>query len=449
MTQRKTNKIRIVLLAVIAALAWPAPARVQEAKPVDKSEMQAVIAKADEELSKRYIYPDRAAAAAAKIKAALAAGDYDAITDAKVFAQRLTADLRSITHDKHMEVFLAGPQPSPPPDAAPPPRSNAGFLAVDRLKGNIGYINLQGFPDPVLFKLVADQAMADLAGTKALIVDMRGNGGGSAESDAYFGSLFFDPKKPVQLNAIVHRNPGTNTYERSEFWTKPVPTPYLGKPVILLTSTRTFSAGEAVLYDLKNLKRTKLIGETSGGGANPGGAWPLTPRFGIGIPTGRAENPITKTNWEGTGVAPDVAVTADQALRVAMLEFTKNPALKQQRAMEVGDFAPVHLLKFREGAQPGAAEALRQLLTSLARGEPDYTTMSDGLAKATRDQLPMLKSSLEAAGEIKTVTFQNIGPAGLDIYRVTCANRILMSGIFLMPDGKIASSWIRTEAAGQ
>src|SRR5258706_11291240 len=107
---------RIAALAVIA-LAWPAlplllPARAQ---PVDKAEMQAVIARADEELTQRYIYPDRAAAGAAKIKAALAAGDYDAITDPKSFAERLTADLRSVTHDKHMSVFLAAEMERPAP----------------------------------------------------------------------------------------------------------------------------------------------------------------------------------------------------------------------------------------------------------------------------------------------------------------------------------------------
>ena len=436
--------INHIAALVVAALVWALPARAQESgKPVDKAEMQAAIAKADEELNKRYIFPDRAALATAKIEAALAAGDYDAISDAKAFADRLTADLQSVTHDKHMRVFLAGLPPAPSPSTAPPPKSNAGFLAVARLKGNIGYINLQGFPDPAPFKLVADQAMADLAGTRAMIIDLRGNGGGSPEGVAYLCSFFFDSRTRVHINDLIYRNPGTETYRRDAFLTQQVPSSYLGKPVYLLTSNRTFSGGEEFAYDLQTQKRAKLIGETTGGGANPGGGWPLNPRFGMFIPTGRAENPITLTNWEGSGVKPDMAVARDQALRVAMLEITKDSALKQERAMEANDFAPVHLLKFREGPQPGAAEALERMLASLARGEPDYMTMSDGLAKATREQLPRLKSDLAAAGEIRTVRFQTVGPGGLDVYEVTCANRTFLSGIFLTPDGKIATSWIR------
>jgi hypothetical protein len=431
---------RFTVLAIVA-LAWTLPVHAQ---PVDRAEMQAVITKADEELNKRYIFPDRAAGATAKIKAALDAGDYDAIADPKAFAERLTADLQSVTHDRHMRVFLAGAPLPPAPGAASPPKAYAGFLAVNRLKGNIGYINLQGFPAVAPFAVVADQAMADLAGTKALIIDMRGNGGGSPETVAYLCSFFFDPKTRVHINDLIYRYPGTETYRRDAFLTHPVPSSYLGKPVYLLTSARTFSGAEEFVYDLQTQKRAKLIGETTGGGANPGGGWPLNPRFGMFIPTGRAENPITLTNWEGTGVKPDVAVARDQALRVAMLEITRNRALKKEQAMEVDAFAPAHLLKFRDGAQPGAADALRQLLTSLALGEPDYATMSEVLAKATREQLPQLKSDLAAAGEIKTVSFLYIGPAGLDVYQVICANRTLQSGIFLTPDGKIATSWVRS-----
>lgn len=441
---------RIAILPVIAALALPAYA--QEAnkeanKQVDKAEMQAVIAKADEELNKRYIFPDRAALATARIKTALAAGKYDPITDPKAFAEKLTTDLQSVTHDKHMRVFLANPdvRPAPAASAGPPAKSYAGFLAVARLEGNVGYINLQGFPDPAPFKQVADQALADLSDTRAMILDLRGNGGGSPDGVAYLCSFFFD--SPVHINDLIYRNPGTDTYRRNAFLTQPVPSSYLTKPVYVLTSRRTFSGGEEFAYDLQTQKRATLIGETTGGGANPGGGWPLNPRFGMFIPTGRAENPITKTNWEGTGVAPDVTVAADQALRVAMLDITRDAGLKGQRAMEAKDFAPVHLLTFREGPQPGAAQTLEHHLEALARGEPDYALLSDGLAKATREQLPKLQSDLAAAGEIKAVTFKFISPAGLDVYEVTCANRTMLSGIFLTPDGKIATNWIRP--AGQ
>jgi hypothetical protein len=328
-----------------------------------------------------------------------------------------------------MRVSVINPNPGPPPSGASAPRTNAAFTAVDRLKGNIGYIKLMGFGPIDPFKPVADQAMADLKGTRAMIIDMRDNGGGDPETVAYLASFFFDPSKPVHINDLVWRNPGTDTYRREEFWTRPTPSFYK-KPVYLLTSARTFSGGEEFLYDLQTQKRARLIGETTGGGANPGG---------------RAENPITRTNWEGTGVTPDIAVARDQALRVAMRDITHDKALASEQAVEADAFAPEHLLKFREGPQPGSAEALRRLLEQTARGEPDYVKMSDKLAKAAREQLPRIKAGLNALGEIKTLTFKSVDPVGLDVYEVVCANGKLMSGIFLSPDGKVAVNWLQME----
>ena len=83
----------------------------------------------------------------------------------------------------------------------------------------------------------------------------------------------------------------------------------------MLTSARTFSGGEAVAYDMQVLKLATIVGETTGGGANPGGMAPLTPDFAMFVPGGRGENPTTLTNWEGVGVKPDVAAPAANALR--------------------------------------------------------------------------------------------------------------------------------------
>jgi hypothetical protein len=427
---------RIALLTV-AALACAMPAIAQT---IDQTERQAVVTRAGELLTERYIFPDRAAQAKAKIDQKLAAGDYNAITEASAFALQLTADLQSVTHDKHMRVTAINPSNGPSPFT--PPKTSAGFTAADVLKGNIGYIKLLGFGPIESFTPSADQAMASVAGTRALIIDMCDNGGGDPHTVQYLASFFFDPKTKVHLNDLIYRKPGTQTYQRDEFWTMPVPVYYKG-PVYLLTSARTFSGGEEFLYDLQTQKRARLIGETTGGGANPGGAPPINPHFRIFIPGGRAENPVTKANWEGTGVAPDVTVARDQALRVVMLEITKDKALKPEKAMETDAFAPRHLLKFREGPQPGSAEALRHQLEQLARGEPDYGRMTDRLAEWAREESPRLKADLAALGEIKTVTFKNIDLAGVDVYEVACANGSLRSGIYLTQDGKIALNWVQ------
>jgi C-terminal processing protease CtpA/Prc len=95
------------------------------------------------------------------------------------------------------------------------------------------------------------------------------------------------------------------------------------KPVYVLVSNRTFSAAEEFTYNLKNLKRATIAGETTGGGAHPGGVRRITDHFGIWLPNGRAINPITKTNWEGTGIEPDIAVDAARALEAAHLDALK------------------------------------------------------------------------------------------------------------------------------
>jgi hypothetical protein len=442
--KRYTNLLLVTLLMAGHAMA--------QSTSLEKGEKEAVVETVGDLLTVNYVFPDRAAQAKVKITGALAAGDYDEIADASIFAQRLTADLQAVTHDKHMRVFAAFGERAP---SGVPPPSNAGFARVDRLKGNIGYIKLLGFPPPGPFNLAADQAMADLISTDALIIDVRDNGGGNPDSVAYLCSFFFDPKTPVHINNLIYRKPGTNEFTTTEFWTKSVTTSYLGKPVYILTSKRTFSGGEEFVNDLKVQKRAKVFGETTRGGANPGGELPINSQFSIFIPNGRAENPVTKTSWEGTGVTPNVAVDEKQAFQAAVLEVMgkkgdaaaaagKNELTTQN---DVDPFVEAHLLKFRTTALPGSAEAVRRNLEELARGAPNYDLMSPDLANVTRAQLPKLQADVSKLGAIKTVMFNHVGPGGLDVYDVTLANGAIQCGMFVTPDGKIVSAWIRPAAA--
>jgi hypothetical protein len=207
--------------------------------------------------------------------------------------------------------------------------------------------------------------------------------------------------------------------------------------------------------DLKVQKRATVIGETTGGGANPGGANPLNLRFGIFIPTGRAENPVTKTNWEGTGVTPDVRVDEKLAFQSAALDIIARQtgkggraefsAIKSQLAnqTDVDPFVEAHLLKFRTTALPDSASAVRRNIEDLARGMPNYDLMSEDIARATKVQLPQLQADLSKLGPIEAVTFKFVGPAGLDVYDVTMAKGSIRTGIFVSQDGKIMSAWIQ------
>jgi hypothetical protein len=419
-------------------------------QPLDQAEKRAVVDKAGELVIANYIFPDRAAEAKAKIDAALAAGDYDSITAPDAFAAKLTADLQSVTHDKHMRVFPPPPSSRQTPGATGAttlPEIYAGFVRVDRLKGNIGYIKLENFPDSAgPFAVTANQAMADLTSTDALIIDMRDNGGGSPDGVAYLCSFFFDPKTPVHINSFINRKSGTSEFSTQDFYTRPVPVSYLGKPVYLLTSKRTFSGGEEFVYDLQTEKRARLIGDTTGGGANPGGTRPLNSGFAIFIPNGRAVNPVTNTNWEGTGVTPDAAVDEKLAFQAAMREIAaRNPAkyapLKAQIESQSAEepFVETSLLKFREQPQPGGEAAVRKLFAGLASGNPDYLQMTDETAKAIKDGLSRFQPDMSKAGEATSVKFVGVGPGGRDNYELRTATSVVRFAIYLAPDGKIES----------
>jgi len=420
--------------------------------PFDKAAKQDTVARIGVMLTDRYVFPDRAIQAKAKIDAALGAGEYDSINDPRTFAQRLTEDLQSVTHDKHMRVSVtAGPPPTGAQPASPPPPTNGGFARVDVLKGNIGYIRLLGFPPPQVFNPAAEAAMRDVGGTDALIIDMRDNGGGSAEADSYFGSFFFDPAKPVALNSIVNRTPSTNMFTTTEFKTKPVATPYLNKPVYILTSNHTFSGGEAFIYDLQAQKRVSIYGETTGGGANPGGVFPVGGRFGIFVPMGRAENPITKTNWEGVGVAPDHPTTEKLAFQAAMSDAViqllkrkaNDTALAADKAAlaqqtEPAAFVQTALLKVRTTPSPGTEAALRRQIEGLEKSQPDYGDLSEGMQNATRQQLAALEQTMARLGALKSITFNGVGLQGGDTYEVAFEHGQTEWQIApLGPDGKI------------
>jgi len=418
-------------LSAFAANAQTAgAARVPHA--LDATARRAAVDKAAEALRTRYIFPDLGERLADKLHADLAAGEYDELADRVAFAQRLTADMAAIAHDKHLRVMAPG-GPPPVEGMGPPPRSDAGVVRADRLAGNIGYIEIIGFAPTELARPAIDKAMAALKDTRALIIDERRNGGGAPETVDYLVSFFTPAGKRVHVNDLIWRNPNSETFRTEEFWSVATPTKYLGRPVYVLTSRFTFSGGEEFAYDMQTLRLATLVGEVTGGGANPGHGASLGNGLMLFVPSGRAENPVTKTSWEGKGVRPDVAAPAPEALRVALQKLGRTPKGDTVEALsEARLFAP------RTTPQPGADAAARQVLAELAVGHPRYDRLSQTFGEIVRDQLPNIKARLDKLGPVQTITFDSVGLMGAGVYDVKFARGAAMVAVILQPDGKIA-----------
>lgn len=329
-----THKISAFLLALVVVAFVLLPGRLIAQQPqmpdgtVDAATRTAVIDTLLKELNDSYVFEETAKKMEADIRTRLTAKEYDSVTSAIEFAKKLTADLQSVSRDKHLRVRYSNQALPVRKERREPTEAereehrwfnkwfNYNFEKVERLDGNIGYINLTGFSDHEAGAETVAAAMAFLQNTEALIFDLRQNGGGSPFMIQLISSYLFGDK-PVHLNDMYWRKSG----KTDEFWTKPeiAKVKFTNKDIYVLTSNRTFSGAEEFSYNLKNLKRATIIGETTGGGAHPGGTVRLHDHFSAFVPVGRAINPISKTNWEGTGVEPDIKAPKEQALKMAYL----------------------------------------------------------------------------------------------------------------------------------
>lgn len=316
----------VVLTTAASAQEPPRAAPISAAAPAAKVDPRAVTADIARAIDDRYFDPAKAASIAADLNAAAAKGQFDAFTDPRDLATALNNWLRPI--DAHFNVVWnpGAPVRAPGPGAGGPSpaeiaqfeaaerRANYGFRRVEILSGNIGYIDLRQFADfdpeaadaPARDK--ADQALAMIGGTDAVIIDLRDNGGGSPAMVGYLASAF--TPAGADIYNTFHSREGT----ASEAPVKPYARPRLDVPVYILTSARTGSAAEALAYTLQQAGRATVVGEASAGAANPGGMVPAGNGFAVFVSQGAPINPISRKNWEGTGVIPDLAVPAAEAL---------------------------------------------------------------------------------------------------------------------------------------
>ncbi|MCC6396373.1 MAG: hypothetical protein IT282_05100 [Bacteroidetes bacterium] len=321
----------IALLMTATGIQVAAQPQSGSAPSIDRKVQSIIIDSVSFALREEYIFADVAGKMEGLLRKNLKDGKYTEITDPGVFLEKLSEELRSVSHDKHLHVRYLAPGAEREEAAVSPEvqkqrrlerlrARNFGFQKVEILPGNIGYLDFRFFAPAGDGGPTAIAAMNFMAHTDALIFDLRQNGGGEPSMIQLISSYLFE--EPIHLNSFYIRK-GDST---QQFWTHAfVEGPRMAAiPVYVLTSSFTFSGAEEFSYNLKNLKRGTIIGETTGGGAHP-----VNERVFRGlnvvvyVPYGRAINPVTGTNWEGVGVEPDLKVSADRALLVARAEAFK------------------------------------------------------------------------------------------------------------------------------
>jgi C-terminal processing protease CtpA/Prc len=278
----------------------------------------------------KYVFPEKAVEVAAAVEARLNAGEYDSL-DEETLGVRVTEQFFAISGDKHLRLRR---RPDEVGDAMTPEEelaawneaqrlSNYRIARVERLDGNVGYLDVRGVTSPDISWQAIAAAMELVSHTDVLIIDLRKNRGGDPDGVQLWNSYFF-PDSDTHLNSIYH----AASKRTRQYWTLAYVTGqrYL-KPLYLLTSDFTFSAGEEFAYNLQAQGRATLIGETTRGGAHPTERVMLSATMEVTVPNARSINPVTGTNWEGVGVVPDIAVPATEALDLAYRKALEHVAV--------------------------------------------------------------------------------------------------------------------------
>jgi hypothetical protein len=335
--------ILTVLVHVVAACAALMAGQAFESQLISSEQKRQAVSELAKLLRERYCIAAEAEKAAKSVERKLAEGGYDQYRDARTFADAITVDLQSVTRDKHLRFGVAPPElPSAPRTPSTPVnaeaeraawraeirRGNYGLPRVEILPGNVGHLEVRRFQPPDLAGDTLVAAMGFLANADAIIVDLRNCRGGSAFVMPLFAGYFFS--RPTHLFDMEFRADNVTEHYWTAAW---LPGKRLAEmPMYILTSGYTFSGAEGFAYRLKVLKRATIVGEATGGGANAGGVRDIAPFFRVWMPMGRPVDSDTGSNWEGTGVEPDIKTAARDALAVAHVAAIK--ALKAKAASD-------------------------------------------------------------------------------------------------------------------
>ena len=283
-------------------------------------------------LNNNYVFPEKAKSISLFLQSQLNKNAYvPYLKNPQKLAEQIERDINQIHLDPHLHIqydpgFVAQDYTKPSEEEINQSKKywkeqNYSFQKVEILPGNVGYLPFNGFVDDIeSAKSTIYSALKFLANTSAIIVDLRENQGGSPEMVSQIESYFF--KEKTHMNDLINRSAKDTTI----FYADPAKADglTLEMPIYVITSHKTFSAAEDLSYGMQQAKRATIVGEITGGGAHPQMPFSIGQGFVSSIPFARSYNSITKTDWEGTGVIPDVRADAGKALLKAQeLIFTE------------------------------------------------------------------------------------------------------------------------------
>lgn len=314
---------------------------------VTQEDEQAVVSRIVEILKEEYVFPEKGAIAADEVIENFESGHFDEANDIQSFASQLTETL-AVINDKHLFVnFSPDPVRQDFVDRQPTVeeareradllnRRNYGFEKVERLVGNIGYLEFRDFYyDADYSEEALSAAMKFVKNTDGLIIDLRRNGGGSPDMVALFFSYIVHEKQVVDSFHYRKNN------EVVDYWSLDEvngPRYSEDKPLYILTSKNTFSAAESFTYAMQVLDRAIIVGENTGGGAHPMDFMRVHDHFLMAVPVAQGINPVTGTNWEGVGILPDHEEPSESALNTAyrlileeLISASENTARRREK----------------------------------------------------------------------------------------------------------------------
>lgn len=284
---------------------------------------------------REHVIPEIGMKYAEALRDNLAKGVFDEVSNGRDFMIAIDKILWPIDTDGHVwlnfyqedipENYVGDRIDIPPEQAAEAEalakQRNFGIEKIERLRGNIGYIDYRSFTDAQGSDDAFAAAMNLLQHTGALIIDLRNNGGGSPEVVTLFTSYLLDSQ-----NALIGTFVDRDGLVTDEFRTR---NEVLGarygeqRPVYVLISRNTYSAAEAFTYGLQARDRVRVIGDATQGGSRPNNTYRLHARFMLAVPVLRSIDAATNSDYEESGVVPDFIVPSKEALSFAYIRALK------------------------------------------------------------------------------------------------------------------------------